>query len=390
MTTPETPRPELKYSEYVLITPDSLLKDNQSSEANRRSDQWEQNRGNKDIWAIVACGDARNMIPRPDKTISIRSIATAGLKNYDIFTSEGVKLTIVTSHIDGETILPGKRPTGCGGLAAKESTLNGIMKNSIQGIQYYINNNISHPDPIVQAFISARGIRDKSGKPSLAVIQDHRTGKVFPFAAFLTDCQLTARELDWMGNESYDELKIYAKGIPELPTARIPDIFTEFLEESQIQAIEMLRKYPLLKEMQKVQNPRMIVISTKLPSLRVRYPQIADTPGIAFKLHMEREKRHETGITITPEMLGDVLNQAEYPIRHSVENFGTDGPFSRTDRVLIETSDIRESRRLAQSLAEQHHTREWLALKDHKIIVIQNIRGVSNIIEEFIPTKRYL
>lgn len=375
----------VQVSENVLITAETLLSDNQSVRAKELSLAWEKNHHEGNLWAIVTCGDARTSSPvSSDKSITIRSIATAGTKEKRIFASPGVKGTVVMSHIDGDTVRAGLRPTGCGGLGAKEESLNGNgEKGAIEGIGYYIENRIEHPDPVLQAFISAREIRNTTGKPSLAVIQDHRTGRIYPFAAFGEDYQVVAKELDGIELAEYAPQKLYADGLPVLQASIIPSIFQEVLQSSAEQVEDMLRKYPNLREMLKVQNPRVVAISSKLPSMKIRYPETMDFPGLAFKLFLPREKEGPGKIEIPPTAQREIIGQAQYPLEHAAENFGqADKPFSKTNRVFIETSSIDVSKALADELSRKDWMQKWLLLPDHKILVAQNIEGVSNIIEE--------
>lgn len=374
--------------ENIPITPELLLADNRSEKARELSAAWERNHNEGNLWSIATCGDARIITPRPDNIISVRSIATAGTKDRQIFASEGVKFTVVMSHVDGDTIKKGEKPKGCGGLGAKEEALNGNHENRVEGIQYYIEKNIEHPDPVIQALISAREIRNSTGKPSLAVIQNHRTGKIFPFAVFLRGYQTVASELDILNLErEYDPSKIYANEIPTLPADAIPDVFNEFLEANALQIDELLRRYPNLTEMQRVQNPKMVVVSSKLPSVRIRYPETTDFPGRIFKLFLSREKEKTTKrIDITPAAQNEIINQIQYPIGFAVKNSGQPNqPFSKTDRLLIETSDIGVSRNLATELAKTDWMQRWLGLPDHKIMVAQNIEGISNKVDYFDP-----
>lgn len=371
--------------ESIVITPESLSADNGSDRAKALSAKWEENSRKNKLWGIVTCGDARIMTPRPDKLISVRSIAAAGTVEKRVLGDESVELIIVMSHVDGDTIENGKRPKGCGGLGAKEEALNGNHEKATEGIQYYIDNAIEHPDPVIQALISAREIRNATGKPSLAVIQNHRTGKVYPFAALLKGYDIISSDLDLF--KSYSEAEIYANGIPTLNELAIPEVFREFMDASKEYVSAMLRAYPNLKDMQRIQNPRMVVLSSKLPSIRIRYPEIADFPGLVFKLFLSREKERTTGrIDITPEAQKEVMAQAQYPLVQAVRNFGKpDLPFSKTDRVLIETSAISVSKKLAGELAGKPWMKDWLALPDHQILVVQNQEGISNIIELFTP-----
>ena len=275
-------------------------------------------------------------------------------------------------------------PTGCGGLGAKDKALKDKKPAAIKGISYYIDNNISHPDPLIQALLSANKITRDTGKPSLAVAQNHRIGKIFPVGAFMPGDIPTfaVNTIDLFSK--YNPQNIYEKGIPELKKKDIPDVFSEFLAASEAQVKDLLLNYPNLKEMLKVQNPRMIVLSTEIISAKVRYPKIASFPGILFKLHLPRFKDQNGKLGVKPEILEEICNQVEYPVQHAVDNFGKPNEaFSKTDRLLIETEDITLSRDIATKLAEEEWMKKWMTLKDHQVLIAQTQEGISQIIEEF-------
>ncbi len=375
--------PQILNSESLAITSDALRNDNFSEKADGLRHQWEENRSRENLWAIAACGDARILIPNPTNTVSIRSIATAGIKESKIIESAGVKIAIALTHVDGATIQEGKRPTGCGGLGAKEEALNGdAKKDVVRGIEYYVTNKIQHPDATIQSRISAEEMAAKTGKPALAAVQDHRSGKIYPIAAFLKGGLVVVSKVREKDLIVYSEKEIYRNGIPSLEDNQVPDEFTEFLQACKTQERELLMRYPNLKDMQKVQNPRMVVLSTDIRSMKVRYPTISDFPGLIFKLHVPREKIG-SGINIQADALEQSLSQTQYPIGYSVRNYGQpDKPFSKTDLILIETGDIAISRLLAAKLMDEEWMKQWLALSNRHIIVIQTQEGISNVIEQ--------
>lgn len=373
----------IKSAENIVITPAALLEDNHSAQADSLRKKWADNKIRGKLIAMVSCGDARVRLALPESYVTLKSIAACGSKENKIITSAGVEFAVVASHFDGETFVPGQMPTGCGGLGAKEKALKEKPTAPIKGIHYYIANRIRHPDPLIQALLSANKITKETNKPSLAVAQNHRIGRISPFGIFLPGetpkCDVNLIDL----LSEYDAKEIYAKGIPELENRYIPDIFKEFLEASESQVKELLLNFPNLKEMLKVQNPRMIVLSTEIMSAKVRYPQIAGFPGILFKLHLRRVK-NGAEVSVDPEELEEVVNQTEYPIQHAVDNFGKpDGSFSKTDRFLIETDSIDLSRKVALRLTAEEWMKKWLAPPEHQVLVAQTQEGITQIIEQF-------
>lgn len=367
----------------VVITPESLMLDNRSPKADEGRDSFERNKAEGRLRFVEGCGDARSMIPEPEETVPVRSIAAAGTKPDKVLKSPSVRTAVSMGHFDGETVTLGKRPTGCGGEKAKEDSLNGDQdKKPVKGIEYYVRHNIQHPDVIMQSIISAGKIARQSEKPTLAAVQDHRTATIYPIAVFL---QGGVHRISQIAEEDlilYKKDSIYSDGIPALDESMIPDEFKDFIEAGRKQVRELVVKYPNLREMQKVQNPRMIVLSTELMSMRLRFPKTSEMPGMIFKLHVPREKIG-IGISIRSEDLEESLMQAQYPISRAVENFRKQGhSFSITDRLMIETDDMETSRDLATRLAEQEWMQDWINLQDHRIFIAQAQEGISNV-EEF-------
>ncbi len=374
-------------AESIAITRDALLADNHSKEADELRAKWMENRRAGNLYLLDACGDARVRLPQPERYVTRKTIAAGGQIESKILTSAGIKFAVVASHFDGGIFASGHMPTGCGGLGAKDKALKERKPTPRKGIGVYIEGNVKHPDPLIQALLSANKITKETNKPSLAVAQNHRNGKIFPFGVFLPGqnpiCDVNLIDLF----SKYNPEEIYAKGIPELERRLIPDVFKDFLDAYDAQVKELLLSYPSLTEMLKVQNPRMIVLSTEIMSAKIRYPEIAAFPGILFKVHLPRIK-NGTDVSIDPEKLEDVVNQIEYAIPQAVDHFGKPNEsFSNTDRFLIETDNIELSRKVALRLAEEEWMKKWLALPEHQILIVQAQEGISNIIEYFVPAK---
>src|SRR3989344_1540974 len=380
----EVQHPEIvKFIENISIAPHDLLEDNHSQEADELRGKWKENKRAGKLYALSACGDARVRFPKPEKYVTLKSIAAGGNVDSNIVTNAGVEFAVFAGHYDGEAFKPGEMPTGCGGLGAKYEALEHNKPVPVKGIGYYIARNIDHPDPLVNALLKANKIAKISNKPQLTIAQNHRIGEIFPFGVFMPgqSPRFAINILDLY--EKYDPKEIYAKGIPELERRVIPEIFNEFLEACEAQVKESLLTYPNYKEMMRVQNPRMVVLSTEIMSAKIRYPKIASFPGILFKIHLPRIK-NGSDVSIDPEKLQDVINQIEYPIPHAVENFGKPNEsFSNTDRFLIETDDIDLSRKVALRLAEEEWMQKWMNLEGHQMLIVQTQEGISQLIEEF-------
>ena len=370
----------------IIITPVSLYEDAHSREALESNNKWEEARRDQKLTVFMGCSDARLMIPFGD-TISARSIATAGAKQpYDtLVESDMVRQVVILAHHDGDTVMPGMRPSGCGGLGAKADA---EMAKSERRIARFVKEHVQHPDVIIQAWISGLTIAERTGKPVLAATQDHITGIMYPLAAFINGGQeiksgVSVRKLL---EGQYNPAEIYANGLPVLNENSLQPDLRNILVENKIQVAEVNQKYPNLRHMAKVQRPRMVVFSTGIRSMKLRYPKTSEIPGTIFKLHVPRQVIG--GTTYIPsDVLESSLDQAEYPIHYAAKNYGKPSePFSTTDRFLIETNDIELSKHLAYRLLQEEWMREWAGLPDHHIIVAQIADGIPNIIEYYRPT----
>lgn len=388
--TAEGQRPKIERGikqEELIITPDSLHEDNHSPQAQLNREQWEEKRIKGELIAYLRCSDAR-LKPVGIGAVSWGSIA--GADNPDRkFAADNrrIGVSIVLTHFDGDTVKLGEVPTGCGGLKAKEEIGNTTHKN---GIGKYISEVVGHPDMLIQAWVSAENMAAVSGKPALAAAQDHLTLQIYPIALFTPQgdgemlIRSKVRVKDTLAT-SYDPKRIYENGIPTISESSLPDVFRKIMQENMQDMQETHSKYPDLGKMQKVQHPRMILFSTDIRSARVRYPKLSSVPGSIFKVIIPREKVEGT-LHISDGSLERCFGQLEYPILHSVANHNDPNEsFFNTDRLIIETGSIDLSRQLAQRAMEQEWIGKWLKLSDKKIIVVQTIAGVSNVIEWFTP-----
>lgn len=387
----EVPREpvELEPIETRKISIAILREDNQSKEADEGRKNYEAAAANGQLIAGEACGDPKTSIPLPHKTVFLRSISLSGPKDYRLFADPKIGLAAAVAHIKGTTVERGKMPTGCAGLEEKLKSMGNTEE--AQGLAYYVRNNIVHPDPIVQALVTARRIHRESGKPALAAVQDHLTTRIYPVAVFLggTDYKSAPDLIDLA--IKYDPAMLYEDGIPTLKDSDIPDIFREFLDAANAQMKHLLANYSNFREMQEVSNPRMVILSTEPRSLRVRYPQTMSRPGIAFKMHLPRERLESGTISIKSSVLQDIRNQVQYPFSHAIEHFGlADQSFSKTDIFLIEAPEFEIAEDLGRTLAEEPPVKEWLQRTNpftnqrHQMWVAQSKEGITGKIEPLI------
>jgi hypothetical protein len=74
------------------------------------------------------------------------------------------------------------------------------------------------------------------------------------------------------------------------------------------------------------------------------------------------------GITVEHTQLLDVMNQADYPISHSMLGHG---PFDRTRRLIIETPNLNYSRYVADTFMGRPQVREWIENYQAGIIITE-------------------
>lgn len=387
---------EVKGLEALIITPESLLASNRSEKAKELSTKWLENNEHSNITVVVACVDARGIIAPSEEIESVRSIDAGGKKTKEIFEDEAVGLIAVVTHFDGTKFVKGTMPIGCGGAAAfaamNEAEKQQAKKGQIEETRDFLINHIDHSDPLMQGLGKAYQLarETKKPKPILVGIQDHRTGKIYWFAA-LNDkgVDKVPAVLNLMYNDAgkYDPAKLYEHGIPILPESDFSDEkIKSFIAVNKANMEAVLRAYPDLSEMQEIQNPRMIFVSSKLPSVRTRYPDLTKYPNSVFKLHLPREKEGGKPVPIRQQDKKEIFSQIQYAITECIKHHDNpNAPFSKTDRVIIETSDINVSRDFAADLCKKPWMETWLKLKDHKIIVIQNKEGITNIAEWYEP-----
>lgn len=379
----ENPRPIERgvRQENLIISPQTLFTDNHSPKADEARARFNETRAKREISAWIRCADAR--VKTAGDSISIGNISAASLPNESIASHRSLESLIAITHIDGGTIEAEKMPTGCGGLAAKADIGD---RECEDGIEKYVSEKISSKDPVAQALRTAERLAYLSAdKPVLAATQNHLNYDIYPIAYF----QVVRGQLVSVSSVkpediiNYNPERIYKDGFPTIEEGMLPDVLKKIIEQNRSEAQDIFAKYPDLTSLQKVQNPRMIFLSTDIRSARVRYPELSSVPGSIFKVHVEREKL-EDGVSVKETNILDALSQLQYPIEHyAIKNYDDQTkPFSRTDRLVVETGDIELSRTIANEALKKSWMKKWITLPDRKILLVQTNAGVSNVIEE--------
>jgi hypothetical protein len=364
--------------ENVKVTPKFLYEDNHSSQAqiNREKNEDARMHGKRKAWR--KCSDARGLVAGVD-AILWGSIAGADEADTKFATDRGTEASIALSHYDGDTLIPGEMPSGCGGLNAKKEIGNEKHK---EGIKKFVSEKIKIHDPLIHTLFLAEDMAIWGHKPTLAATQDHLTLQIYPVALYLPQengeivIRSRIRSQDTMAT-SYNPKRLYENGIPTISESSLPDCFIKVLEQNVRDVQEFNSRYPDLRKMQKVQNPRTILLSTDVRPLSTKYPTLASIPGSVFQVIVPRGKI-EGSPYINEEDLQNSLDQLEYPISEAIKHHGSAGKaFADTDNIVIETGNLDLSKKVAQkAIMERDWIREWLKLENTEITVAQSIAGL--------------
>ena len=353
----------------IKITPKALFDDNRSELAHDNMIAWDLNRFDGNHIVVATCADSRLEIPMDKSVERVHTIAVGGPKEpyHNLLGGKNVQAAVALAHHDGDTVVIGEMPTGCGGEGAKAE----IKKHGTNGgspIETYIDQDVYHEDVIVQSCVSALEIASFTDKPVLAATQDHVTGEIIPLLAFwkdrsashaIWDSSISIQDL--LDPKKYDPKKIYARGIPRLNIQSLPSVFQELLKTNREEVETLHDRYPNYHDLQKNQNPHTIVLTTDIRPTRLKYPTTFDELGSFFRLTIPRIKDtsgEDVGVEILPEEIERVFNQLEYPIAH----------FSNVENIIIESPSYDWSTRIGQLLIHQEYMQEWLKKEGAQII----------------------
>jgi hypothetical protein len=380
------PRDRGRLQESLIITPQSIYEDNHSLTTGAARDQFNGRREQRRLRGVVRCADAREIVPSGG--ISIGNISGACLPEESIAADKSLESLIAMTHVDGDTIIEGKMPTGCGGLSEKERNETIPPGRKIEGITKYVFEKIKSKDPTIQALLTAESLAYLSdGKPVLAAIQDHLDLTIYPIG-FMQMIRGQMHAISSLRIEDiirYDPANIYKHGLPVIDERDLPEELRQILVDSRREAAEILSRYPNLRELQKVQKPRIVLVTTDIRSARVKMTDTSSIPGGIFKIHTTRRKLSD-GLVIPKADFEQSLDQLEFPLGRAVEHFGdSNESFSNTDVLIFDTGSMDTSRKLATQAKEKPYVSQWLQLPDRKIIIMQSNAGVINDIDEFNP-----
>ncbi len=359
----------------LIIDAQTLFNDNHSEQALLALEQFNEARAEGDLDANVGCSDARVKSLRRRSAFSVRNIAASQAPVGRLAADRGVGRWLINTHFSSATLFDRKMPTGCGGLAAKGNI------QSVEGteIEAFVRQ-IPDKDAFVTSIRTAEKVADLSGKPTAAFAMDHLTHDVFPIAYFKKNGRTLTRVSAMRDYDiaDYDPARIYAEGLPTLDERDLPDEFQEIIELNKKDQQEELMRYPDLTTRQEVQKPRMIIFTTDIRSIGVKFPRLAAIPGSMFKINVPRYKTIEDA-PVQKEALDMAFRQLWYPIHYAPQNFDVpEKQFSNTDTLIIETGALGLSRSIWEEVEGRRWMREWTALPNRKVILLQSNAGKIN------------
>ncbi len=362
----------------IRPTSESLMDDNHSSLAVGRLAVWQYAANNNNLTVVWACSDSRLVLPY-STYVHLYSLTAAGPRSIfkNIYDSEMVKNNVTVCHHDGRKVEKGSSPGGCGARDAKEELQNGNGNgNDKEGAGDYIDRHVWHSDLFYQSFTAGGFTSHRSRKDTLAVSMDNRTLIMVPLQVFERGSRVITTGVPGhlLGAGSYFPESIYERGLPELAINEIPDQFLPFLKENQVIADELSEKYPNLADMQGSQNPSLLVLSTDVRPLRVRYPLTTEVPGSVFRISIPQQSLDDEKL-IGSQDIKETTKQAQFPIGH----------FSNLHTILIETRNMDKSNHVAGFLSRRPWMKSWLSDRQNSILVGEVQRGTTTRIEYFFP-----
>lgn len=387
----ETAIPNL---ENLPITPLNLLEDNHTLEAQSNVLEWQaaKDRKEHEITVFLLCSDARLVSPiiNGDNilTASASTIAAGGDKKplEHLLTHEAFKQIIVIAHYNGQQFNETGEVVGCGGVDTSKALGNVNEVTDQDGLTEFIQEQVK-PDSITQAVTIARQIEKLTDIPVFGVAVDHLTLEAKPI--FESIMQSDGQRKVLCNGDIDKPAKERENPLAELNYRELSETFKEWLMVNK-ESSKRMQELPEFYESQKVQNPKAMVLSTSPIPMAVRYPLLFGKPNRAFvvRLPFEKDPMDEAEIqsgriAIKDEFLYEAVAQLAYPMTHAT-NATEGGSFFDTKILIIETPDIRMSKKIANRLIQKHqYVKDWIENKGGKIIVTEVKSGKTIQAEDF-------
>ncbi|MDH7475928.1 MAG: hypothetical protein QHH09_00450 [Microgenomates group bacterium] len=387
--TPEVPR-----QKDLPITAKTLLEVNQEDEAQINLRLWQEAKERKqgELTLVILCSDARlNSIWIMGGNILVASVSNIAANGETepfkyLIRHKGVGRVVVVGHYDGKKLEENGVIAGCGGVDARQQITNEDQPPADE-LTAFISR--IQPDSLKQTVAIVKQVSRLAGdKPVYGIAVDHLTLMAAPIAQSIV-------------NERKERAIIYPQiidnegelgQIPALEEGSLTTEFLEIIEKNTQLTTARLMADPGFAERQKVQNPRAVVLSTSPIPIGLRYPPLFGCPNTAFVVRLPIEKLTEIAssprVKIRAKDLKQAITQLYYPIKHAI--YANEGQsFFDTKTLIIETSSLEESKRIAQQLIADPLIQEWIKQRGGKIIVTEVKSGKTEKAEDFDVSGRF-
>jgi len=362
MTTPEGGRRvggEF-YFNRGIVTPDSLLRQNQSTSKERAERQKNKDAGN--LFLVIECSDSRNTSISRNQS-EIRAVAAAA--DFESFSpllvDQSFKGIVLVGHFLGSDLKNGKVPEGCGGRTVKRKLLEGAKPQS--DIEEWVEEHLADPDIILDLFHQSRKALAHTNKELLLLARDQLDQTLYPIMAQLST-PIIPLSID-IHNSNREQ--VYKDGIPHLTSEQLKgSVFEEFLDKYYS---ERFPKLWLDQTTLMQQNPKVLLMTTDTTPIELVFPDLAEIPGRVFVETIARRNAENGQIDISERDITCAVKQTDYPFSH----------FSNLSTVIVATENIIQSDRIINHLKNKSKVQRWMEDSTHNFISGQIKNGVLEI-----------
>ncbi len=372
------PSPELR------ITPQSLLRYNQTEKAIHNRQEWRRTKEARDgqMTLYIVCGDARIVTAEifdGPKIVSIASIASSGdLEHFKhLLRHDYVGQIVVVGHFDHEKINETGHMAGCGGIDNSKKLKKGEVKIENEELESFLEQRVSPGFfSSVKKTVEEAGMLS-GGKPVLGVLVDHLTYGAFPIMELIgsrlmkyPEGYLKAFQKGQITNIQ-DLLTLDSGVFPELKITDLDPVFRKIIKKNREKARKRIEKDPDFMKRQKVQNPSTVAISTCPMPMALRYPEPFGVPNKVFVIRQPFIKRDELkSLSFEDVDFKSVVGQLYFPLSNALKNDPKKG-FTDTRDLLIETPNLELSAQIANRLKTIQFVKDWIAQRGGKIIIAE-------------------
>jgi hypothetical protein len=364
---------------------------NKSKHSRERIQAYQRGKEEGSITLMLGCGDARSgpSLLNIDTLARIRSIAGSFDPKHFQYVLEhgGIRNIVIAEHYDGSIAGTDDKFVGCGGLGVKgdlDTRAHTKIDSDLAGVEGYVRESIASPNAIVQAYNMKDKVvnamtSSKKVKPIMLALIDHVTGELQPFWYTESDENGMHHTHSYIPSGRLDRPReLRPSAVRFLERRELSGDFGFILGQNQLWRERIRKKTPKFEEMQRVQNPSAVVVTTSLIPLRNRYAGLFDIPNKIFSIAAPLLKENNRGVVVAEDK---VLHQVAYPIVNAFRA-RQGGPFFNTRTIMFETAYLDESKALAYAFMETPFGSAWRERKKGKVIITEVKSGETTVAEE--------